>query len=102
MVQRFVRKMAKKADIKKRVYPHLFRHTCATELAKDWTEPMLRTFLGWERNSNMPSVYTHLSGHDIEETQRKRLGMVKNIEPEKRFQMCPRCKMRCPHVQSFV
>lgn len=54
MVQRFVHKMAKKAGIKKRVYPHLFRHTCTNELAKEWTEPMLRAFLGWERNSNMP------------------------------------------------
>ncbi len=48
MVQRFVRKAVKKASINKRVYPHLFRHTCAAELAKDWTEPMLRAFLGWE------------------------------------------------------
>ena len=101
MVQRFVHKAAIKAGIKKRVYPHLFRHTCATELAKDWTEPMLRSFLGWERNSNMPSVYTHLSGQDIEEAQRKRLGIVKNIEPEKRFQICPRCKREMPVRAEF-
>lgn len=102
MVQRFVRKAVKKAGINKRVYPHLFRHTCATELAKDWTEPMLRAFLEWERNSNMPSIYTHLSGQDIEEAQRKRLGVVKNIEPDQRFQICPRVKVRCLQEPSFV
>ena len=100
-ILRIVHKIADEAGIKKRVHPHLFRHTCATELAKDFTEPMMRTFLGWERNSNMPSIYTHLSGQDIEEAQRKRLGLVKDKEPEPRFQNCPRCKNEMPARTEF-
>jgi hypothetical protein len=41
---------------------------------------VLRAFLGLEQNSNM-HVYAPLSGQDIEVAQRKRLGMVKSIEP---------------------
>jgi integrase/recombinase XerD len=33
-VSTLVKRVAKKAGIKKNVYPHLFRHSCATELAK--------------------------------------------------------------------
>ena len=53
---------------------------------------MMRTYLGWDRNSNMPSIYTHLACQDLEEAQRKRLGMIKNVEPELKFKNCPRCK----------
>jgi integrase len=96
-----VKRVAKKAGIKKNVHPHLFRHTCATELAKEWTEPMMRTYLGWDRNSPMPSVYTHLAGSDLEDAQRKRLGMVKSDEPELKFKNCPRCKTEMPARVEF-
>ena len=51
-----VREVANDAGIKKRVHPHLFRHTTATQLSKIWGESMMRMFLGWEANSAMPSI----------------------------------------------
>jgi len=54
------------AVIKKRVYPQLFRHSRATELANHLTEFQLKEYLGWSRTSRMPSLYVHLSGRDID------------------------------------
>lgn len=61
-----IRKLFKRAGLNKRCNPHSFRHSRATELAKTLTEPQLRLFFGWEKSSDTPSVYTHLSGRDID------------------------------------
>ena len=60
-IMNVVYKTAKLAGITKRVYPHLFRHTCATELSKDFSESELRNFLGWAPGSAMVSVYVNLT-----------------------------------------
>jgi len=56
-----------RARINKRVYPHLFRHSRATHLAKHLTESELREFFGWGKNSKMAGLYVHLSGRDVDE-----------------------------------
>ena len=58
---------AKAVGIQKRVYPHLFRHSRSTELAKHLTEQQLKVYLGWVPHSDMASVYIHLSGSDCDE-----------------------------------
>lgn len=101
-VRTIVHKIADKAGIQKRVYVHLFRHTCATQLARDnMSEPMMRAFLGWDRNSNMPSIYCHLSGQDLEEAQRKRFGLAKEKELDPIIKICPRCKSEMPARTEF-
>jgi len=59
--------LARKCGIKKRIYPHLFRHTRATHLAKFLTEPELKIYFGWSNSSKMPALYVHLSARDIDE-----------------------------------
>jgi len=71
-----VQQIAKKAGISKRVYPHLFRHTRATHLAKHLTEQELKIFFGWTMGSDMPSTYVHLSGKDIEQKILQLSGIV--------------------------
>jgi integrase/recombinase XerD len=58
--------VAKKYGIKKKIYPHLFRHSRATHLAKYLTEQELKVFFGWSNSSKMASIYVHLSGKDID------------------------------------
>ena len=58
---------AQRAGIVKRIYPHIFRHTRATHLAKHLTEQELKVFFGWTGNSEMAGTYVHLSGRDIEQ-----------------------------------
>ena len=59
--------VALKAGIKKRVNPHLFRHSRATFLANKLTEAQMCEYLGWVQGSDMPRVYVHLSGRDVDE-----------------------------------
>ena len=66
-VRRVLKRLAVRCNIKKRVYPHLFRHTRATHLARHLTEPEMRMFFGWSKESKMTSVYVHLSGRDLDE-----------------------------------
>jgi len=66
-INNMLKKYARKSGIKKKIYPHLFRHTRATHLAKYLTEPELKAYFGWSKDSKMPSVYVHLSSRDVDE-----------------------------------
>jgi len=86
-------RMAMKAGIKKRIYPHLFRHSRATDLAKTWTESQLKNYLGWAPNSGMPAVYVHLSGQDMQDSVLELYGLrKKRDEHSLEICKCPRCK----------
>ncbi len=91
-----IRRLAKRAGIKKRCYTHLFRHCAATKMSKEWTEPRMKNFFGWSTHSAMPSVYSHLGAGDFEEAMRKLCGTAEERKPEPKFQKCPRCKRELP------
>ncbi len=57
---------AKRAGIKKRIYPHLFRHSSATYWANKLTEQQLKFYFGWVGGSKMAATYVHLSGRDLD------------------------------------
>ncbi len=65
---RLLKELAVKAGIKKAVNPHSFRHSRATFMAKHLKEPEMREFFGWGRDSEMPAVYVHLSGRDVDDS----------------------------------
>jgi len=47
------------------IYPHMFRHTKLTELARmDVGEYQMKSFAGWTPDSRMARRYIHLSGRD--------------------------------------
>ncbi|MDG6927900.1 MAG: tyrosine-type recombinase/integrase, partial [Nitrososphaerota archaeon] len=54
-LQAMLKRTAKKAGIKKRVYPHLFRHSSATANARYLTEYEMRLRYGWASGSDTPS-----------------------------------------------
>lgn len=67
MLYYFVREWARSAGITKEVWPHLFRHSRATESAREgWPEAVMRAHFGWSRGSDMPSRYVHLAGKDAD------------------------------------
>ncbi len=96
--------MAKAAGIEKRVHPHLFRHTTATQLSKVWGESMMRTYLGWEPSSPMPSLYISLSGKDVENAVFcDRYGIIEKKQSDKGLEIgkCPKCWKMIPATATF-
>ncbi len=92
-----IKKIARKAGIGKRVYPHLFRHSRATHLANHLTEAQIKQYFGWVQGSDMASVYVHLSGRDVDKALLKLNGLeVPEERGEVEFKplICPRCKAR--------
>ena len=60
------------------IYPHLFRHSKATQLVKDGVqESLIRKQLGWTADSEMISKYIHLNDEDLIDNQLKLAGIKK-------------------------
>ncbi len=93
MVRKILKETAERAGIRKRIYPHLFRHSSATSNARFLTEYELRVRYGWSSESDVPARYVHLSQRDLDE----KLASVysgRPVEPPKpKFApiICPRC-----------
>lgn len=87
---------ADQAHIKKRVNPHLFRHSQASELADDLTEAQMNEYFGWKQGSKMPAIYVHLSGRNIDQKILEMKGLKKAEKPEEK-QAVKTCN-RCGHV----
>ena len=90
-----IQRLAEKVGIKKRVYPHLFRHSRATHLANYLTEAQMKQYFGWVQGSDMASIYVHLSGRDVDNALLKLNGIdVKEKREDEKFKakICPRCR----------
>ena len=90
------KRLAKLAGIKKRIHPHLFRHSRATNLAKHLTESQMKSYLGWTASSKMAAIYVHLSGRDMDSAILKMNGIKideeKKADERLRALACARCK----------
>jgi integrase/ribosomal protein L40E len=86
-------RLCKKVGIKKKIHPHLFRHTRLTELAKQLPEQILKQVAGWVPDSKMAQTYIHLSFRDIEESLISKVYGIKVVENEEKvkFKVCPKC-----------
>ena len=92
-VRKMIWRAAEKAEINKRVHPHLFRHSRATHLTEHMTEQQMKQYLGWVADSKMAAIYVHISGRDMDDAVLKMYGLQKEedlIDPMKPGQ-CPRC-----------
>jgi len=100
---KILRKLAARAGVRKHVHPHLFRHSRATELAKYLTESQLAAYFGWAQGSQMPRIYVHLSGRDIDPALLRLSGLeAVEEEPSKfRLRQCARCREMNPPGERF-
>ena len=83
-----IRRSAERIGFKKRVYPHLFRFSRATELASKMSESEMRLFFGWTKNSTMPQHYVNLSQRHVE----NKYLQINGIRPK---EDAPQEKMGC-------
>ncbi|MBI4044352.1 MAG: tyrosine-type recombinase/integrase [Candidatus Diapherotrites archaeon] len=105
VMERVLRRITKKAKLKKRVYPYIFRHSRLTELAKNLSEQELKIFAGWEQDSSMAATYVHLSGADIDNKLLAINGIEEFAEIVKDNPLhpkaCVRCKEKNPPTAKF-
>lgn len=101
-LERLLRNSAHRAGITKRVNPHSFRHAQATELAKDFTDSQMRTYLGWSGSSSMPSIYVHLRGEDLDQHILQKNGIkIEDRDTRLKPTECPRCHHIIPPESSY-
>ncbi len=94
-VTTMLKRTAARAGIRKRIYPHLFRHSRASYYANRLTEQQLKSFFGWTGDSRMASVYVHLSGRDIDNAILVANGMKplpSETGPKLKARDCLRCR----------
>lgn len=72
------------------LYPYLFRHSRATHLATELTESAMKSYFGWTQGSDMPQVYIHLSGRDIDNEILNLYGIKEETDKHTQKQ-CSRC-----------
>jgi len=100
-----LKKAVKNAGLKKKITPHLLRHARATHLASKLTESEMCHYLGWQMGSDMPRIYVHLSGRDIDKAiYNKVYGFETDEKKEKESLkplICPRCKENCGPTSEY-
>jgi integrase/recombinase XerD len=87
--------IAKIAGVTKKVNPHNWRHTRATDLAKKITEQEMKAVLGWTAGSNQAQTYVHMSAMDVNKAMFKAAGIEVEEDQEPSLlatERCPRCK----------
>lgn len=98
-------RLRKKAKIKKRVYPHLFRHTRVTHLLinKQINETQAKVYFGWVPSTHMLSEYSHLVSKDVNELMLEIHGIKTSGEEkhEPKIKQCPRCNQINPKDHIF-
>jgi len=97
-----IRKIARRAGIKKRIYPHLFRHTRATRLLAKVPESIGAKYMGWVNGSKMVGIYVHLAQEDVDEAILRMHGIKTNDNgKDLEIKQCPRCMQVNPATSRF-
>ncbi len=87
-----IKKIAMRAGIKKRIYPHLFRHTRATKLLQEVSEVIGAKYMGWVLGTKMIKRYIHLADQDVENAILSLYGLKpENENKDLEVRKCPRC-----------
>nr|MBI4157080.1 tyrosine-type recombinase/integrase [Candidatus Woesearchaeota archaeon] len=104
-INHILKRAAQKAGIKKRVYPHLLRHSRATWMASNSVgEAVMKQYLGWTQGSRMAGIYIHMSGRDTDQAILKINGMEVENKKTKiilKPQNCIRCKTNNENSNKF-
>ncbi len=94
-LSKLVKDLAKAANIKKRVWLYLFRHTALTHVEKEFGSSITEQYGNWRKGSPMRNVYTHLANSDQKDAILKKHGIKeKSSNSMINFRICYRCNTR--------
>jgi len=99
-VIKVIKEAAKAAKLDKRIYPHLFRHSAASKMAKFLTDSQLKNYFGWTQDSSMAATYIHISGKDVDDAVKVGHGKPVDkgaMEDKLLPRMCSRCAKQNAH-----
>ncbi len=100
-----LRRVARRAGLRKAVNPHIFRHSRASNLANKLTEAQLKEMFGWTQSSEMAAVYVHMSGRDVDKALLKIHGLAGEEEKEEEEKLkiikCLRCGEKNAPIAKF-
>ena len=96
----WIKDTARKVGIKKRIYPHLFRHSRATHLLASgkMNEAQAKAFFGWVPDSKVLSTYAHLVTKDANDAVLKMYGIRQADDLSSRLEAanCGMCEAANP------
>jgi integrase/ribosomal protein L40E len=97
-LRKLLKRLAKKANLGKDVWPYLLRHSSLTSLAKVFTESKLELCAGWVQDSKMARRYVHFSARDLEEAVLELQGLKQTSRTSGvlKAEECPRCGTKNP------
>ena len=92
-------------NLSKRIYPHLFRHTAASNDYGNLNEKLMMMKYGWKTRA-MIDRYAHLKDSSLEESILELHGIIPEKEKEETIKIvdnkaCPRCKLVNPSSNLF-
>ena len=89
--------IAKRAGIEKKIHLHLMRHSLATYYAPRLTEAVMNEHFGWRQGGRTASIYTHLSGKQVDDQILAVYGKKKVDEQDRKsvnIIKCHRCGLK--------
>lgn len=96
-----LKKWARKAGIRRRVYPYLLRHSSITENRFNFNPGQQKIYYGWAQMSKMPGYYTHLKADDVNQTIAEKTGKTPKKEEKFKLRVCGRCRHENPPDRDF-
>jgi integrase len=106
MLYRQIRRLAQRAEIKKPVHPHIFRHSRITHLLQQGMgETAVKLMMWGSVESDMFKAYAHLTGADVNKAVLELHGIMQKKTKEKDHSLeareCPRCHAIAAPTQKF-
>ena len=104
-VTKTIRRMAKRGDVEKRVYPHLLRASAITRMvAKGVSEQRIKQIVGWSRDSSQFETYANLADDINNDRARAELGYATSeadtpVIGRPTLEDCPSCTDAIPEGQ---
>lgn len=92
-LKKVIQRCVDKSMLKKRIYPHLFRHSRVTHLLNnnELNESLAKVYFGWTPDSKMLANYSHLTSKDANKAMLRIAGIKEDDKKVKKVKTCGYC-----------